>query len=40
MTMPNPKGAFEMDNGTVVPMGKGISSKVKGTGLLYNELVI
>ena len=36
-TTPNPEGSFVMDNGAVIPMGKGMSSSTTYTSLLYNE---
>ncbi|XP_071962763.1 poly [ADP-ribose] polymerase 1-like isoform X2 [Antedon mediterranea] len=38
-TAPDPSGDVTMDNGTIVPMGKGIQTKVQGS-LLYNEFIV
>ncbi|KAI8813309.1 poly polymerase catalytic domain-containing protein [Cladochytrium replicatum] len=38
-TAPDPKGSIVLKDGTLVPMGKGISSGVQGS-LLYDELIV
>lgn len=38
--MPDPKSNFVEPNGCVIPLGKGTSSNVKDTTLLYNEFIV
>ena len=39
-THPNPSEEIVLDVGTIVPLGKGVDSKVSGTSLLYNEYIV
>ena len=39
-THPDPKDNKTLDDGLVVPMGKGVASGVKNTSLLYNEFIV
>ena len=36
-TTPDPAGSYTTDEGVVIPMGRGTSSSVGNTSLLYNE---
>jgi len=37
---PDPAASFVEPSGCVVPMGKGVSSGVTNTSLLYNEFIV
>eukprot|EP00056_Hartaetosiga_gracilis_P009723 m.140390 g.140390 ORF g.140390 m.140390 type:complete len:112 (-) comp13180_c2_seq7:97-432(-) len=39
-THPNPKKDITLDDGVVVPLGEGVSSKVTNSSLLYNEYIV
>ena len=39
-TAPDPAGNIHLDNGCMVPMGKGGPSGVSGTSLEYNEFIV
>ncbi|XP_031566693.1 poly [ADP-ribose] polymerase 1-like [Actinia tenebrosa] len=39
-TAPDCKGHNVLEDGTIVPMGKGVESNVKDTSLLYNEYIV
>ncbi|KAK8406811.1 hypothetical protein O3P69_007397 [Scylla paramamosain] len=39
-TCPDPKATIKVEDGVEVPLGKGITSGVKNTSLLYNEYIV
>ncbi|ESN96355.1 hypothetical protein HELRODRAFT_95414 [Helobdella robusta] len=39
-TAPDPKQNYVCEDGVVIPMGKGVKTKVKLTSLLYNEYIV
>lgn len=39
-TCPDPKETVKLEDGVEVPLGKGVSSSVKNTSLLYNEYIV
>lgn len=39
-THPNPAEEVRLEDGTIVPLGKGVDSNVAGTSLLYNEYIV
>ena len=40
MTCPDPQGTFTQPDGVEVPMGKGVSSAMGQSSLLYNEYLL
>lgn len=39
-TCPDPKHSITLEDGVEVPLGKGVSSEVGRTSLLYNEYIV
>lgn len=39
-TTPNPDDYFTTEDGVIIPMGKGVQSKVKNSSLLYDEFIV
>lgn len=39
-TCPDPKDTLKLEDGVEVPLGKGTSSSVQNTSLLYNEYIV
>ncbi|XP_074645175.1 poly [ADP-ribose] polymerase 1-like [Tubulanus polymorphus] len=39
-TAPDSSQSYTTDDGVVIPMGKGVDSKVDGSSLLYNEFIV
>ncbi|XP_021365761.1 poly [ADP-ribose] polymerase 1-like isoform X2 [Mizuhopecten yessoensis] len=40
MTCPDPSGSYTLPDGSVIPMGKGVSSTQGRSSLLYNEFIV